>query len=63
MVLEAVWFKNGKEVYNVCPVMNIVCDDDMEDISEIEVKDWNKWHEYSDISGGADDFVIRLKKN
>ena len=35
MMLEAVWFKNGKEVYKVSPVMCIVCDDDMEDISKI----------------------------
>lgn len=63
MVLEAVWFKNGKEVYSVCPVMNIVCDDDMSDISYIEVEDLNRWHEYSDIKNGADDFVIRIKRN
>jgi hypothetical protein len=62
MMLEAVWFKNGKEVYKVSPVMNIVCDDDMNDVSEIEIEDGYKWHEYADFNGDADDFVIRIKK-
>ena len=63
MMLEAVWFKNGKEVYKVSPVMNIVCDDDMNDISEIEIEDEYKWHEYKDFKGDADDFMIRIKKD
>lgn len=63
MMLEAVWFKNGKEVYKVSPVMCIVCDDDMEDISEIEIEDGYKWHEYESFNGDADDFVIRVKKD
>lgn len=62
MVLEAVWLKNGKEVYKVSPVTNIVCDDDMDDIAYIEVQDNDKWHEYSDFSEDADDFVIRIKR-
>lgn len=63
MMLEAVWFKNGKEVYKVSPVMCIVCDDDMDGISDIEIEDRNKWHEYRDFKGEADDFVIRIKKD
>ena len=63
MMLEAVWFKDGKEVYKVCPVVNIVCDDDMEGLEEIEVEDGHKWHEYKHVPGGADDFVIRIKKD
>jgi hypothetical protein len=63
MTLEAVWFKNGKEIYRVSPVMNIVCDDDMNGISDIEIDDGNKWHEYSDIDGEADDFVVRIKRS
>lgn len=63
MMLEAVWFKNGKEVYKVSPVMNIVCDDNMKGIHEIEIEDEDKWHEYSDFKGEADDFVIRIKKD
>lgn len=63
MMLEAVWFKNGKEVYKVSPVMNIVCDDDMDGIEYIEIEDGYRWHEYSDINGDADDFVIRVKRD
>lgn len=63
MMLEAVWFKDGKEVYKVSPVMNVVCDDDMDGICEIEIKDWNKWHEYTDVGCEADDFVIRIKED
>lgn len=63
MVLEAVWFKNGKEIYKVSPVTNIVCDDDMKDISDIEIEDGYKWHEYKDFKGDADDFVIRIKRD
>jgi hypothetical protein len=63
MMLEAVWLKNGKEVYKVSPVMCIVCDDDMNHIKEIEIDDGNRWHEYSDFNGEADDFLIRVKKN
>ncbi len=63
MMLEAVWFKNGKEVYKVSPVMNIVCEDDMKSVADIEVEDMNGWHEYTDFKGDADDFVIRVKKN
>jgi hypothetical protein len=64
MMLEAVWLKNGKEVYNVSPVMNIVCYDNMKGIADIEVEDSDyRWHEYSDVIGGADDFVIRIKRD
>ena len=63
MMLEAVWFKDGKEVYWVDPVMNIVCEDDMKDISEIEVSSGKDWYSCEDIEGGADDFVIRIKRN
>lgn len=62
MMLEAVWFKNGKEVYKVSPVMNIVCDDDMEHIKEIEIDDGHKWYSCYDNKFEADDFVIRIKK-
>ena len=63
MKLEAVWFKNGKEVYWVDPVMNIVCDDNMKDISEIEVDNGSRWYTYEDVDIDADDFVIRIKKD
>lgn len=58
--LEAVWFKNGKEVYAIMPVMNIVCGDDMSDISEIEIFDGEKWHSCEGCDFEADDFIIRL---
>ena len=63
MMLEAVWFKNGKEIYKVSPVMNIVCYEDMVDISEIEVEDEERWHTSDDYKGDADNFIIRVKKN
>lgn len=62
MMLEAVWFKDGKEVYKVSPVVNLVCYEEMEDISKIEVEDENRWHTYEDFDDDADDFVIRIKK-
>lgn len=63
MMLEAVWFKNGKEVYKVSPVMCIVCDEDMEDISKIEIEDRHEWHSCEENQFDADDFVIRIKKD
>lgn len=59
MMLEAVWLKNGKEVATVSPVMCIVCDEDMDDILDIEIEDgYGDWHSCAE----ADDFIIRLKK-
>lgn len=63
MMLEAVWFKDGKEVYKVAPVMNIVCEDDMENVSEIEIEDWYRWHSCEEDNFEADDFVIRITKD
>lgn len=63
MMLEAVWFKNGKEVYKVSPVMNIVSYDDMKSVSDIEVEDGNQWYSCEENGFDADDFVIRLKKD
>lgn len=57
-MLEAVWFKGGKEVCKISPVMNIVCDDNMSDISDIEINDDYKWSSYEE----ADDFIIRVVK-
>lgn len=63
MMLEAVWFKDGKEVYKVSPVMNIVCEDDMESVGEIEIEDGNEWHSCEENQFEADDFIIRVKKD
>lgn len=62
MKLEAVWLKNSKEVYKVDPVMNIVCDDDMENVSDIEVNNGEYWYSCRDFDEDADDFKIRIKK-
>ena len=59
MKLEAVWFKDGKEVYRVDSVVNIVCYDDMENVSEIEINNGSGWCSYED----ADDFIIRVKRD
>ena len=59
MQLEAVWLKNKKEVYRIDPVINIVCYDDMKNISEIEVNNGYDWYSYED----ADNFIIRIKKD
>ena len=58
MMLEAIWLKDGKEVYKVSPVMNIVCDDNMKVISDIEINDGYKWHSYEE----ANNFMIRMVK-
>lgn len=58
--LEAVWFKRGKVVHSIMPVMNLVCNDDMSDINEIEVFDGEKWHSCEENGFEADDFIIRL---
>ena len=63
MMLEAVWSKNGKEVYKVSPVMNIVCEDDMDGVEEIEIEDLTVWHSCEENSFEADDFVIRVKRD
>ena len=60
MLLEAVWFRNGKEVMWVDPVLNVVCDDEMESIADIEVNNGYAW--YSCVNFDADDFVIRVKR-
>lgn len=63
MMLEAVWFKGGKEVYKISPVLNIVCEDDMKNVNEIEVENWNGWHSCEENKFDADDFVIRIKRD
>lgn len=63
MQLEAVWFKDGKEIYRVSPVMNIVCFEDMRDISDIEIENGYDWYSCEDFDGDADDFVIRIKRD
>ncbi len=63
MVLEAVWLKNGKEIYAVDPVTNLFCDDNMKDISEIEVYNGYHWYSIADFDEKPDDLIIRIKKD
>ena len=62
MTLEAVWFKNGKEVWRVDPVLNIVSDEDMKELSEVEVFNGSDWYSSADFDD-ADNLVIRIKKD
>lgn len=59
MMLEAVWYRDGKEVFRVAPVMVIVCDEDMKSIDDIEIENGYEWFSCKD----ADDFVIRIAKD
>ena len=65
MNLEAVWFKNGKEIYCVDPVLDVVCYDDMTSVSNIEIYNGDNWYssEDADHEEEADDFIIRIKKD
>ena len=60
-MLEAVWFKDGKEVKCISPVMNLLCDDDMDEIFEIEVNNGEHWYSSEILGIEADDFIIRVK--
>ena len=63
MILEAVWFKDGKEVAWVSPVQVFVCRDNIEDIAAMEVYNGLGWYQWQDIvDEKPDDFVIRIKK-
>lgn len=59
MFLEAIWLKDGKQVYKVAPVMNIVCDENIKNITDIEIENDYDWFSCE----GADDFVVRLVKD
>lgn len=56
MMLEALWLKDGKVVYRVAPVMNIVCYENIKSIADIEIENDFDWFSCE----GADDFMIRL---
>lgn len=62
MVLEAVWLKEGKEVLCVDPVLNITCDDDIKNVSDIEVFNGYDWYSSADCEDSPDDFVIRIRR-
>lgn len=63
MTLEAVWFKDGKEVAWVDPVQDLIVYDEIHDISDIEVYNGLDWYASKDFGiDDADGFVIRIKK-
>lgn len=62
MTLEAVWFKNGKEIYWIDPVIDILCEEDSENITDIKVANGYHWYSAADCGEAPDDFVIRIKK-
>lgn len=62
MRLEAVWFKNGKEIYWVDPVLDIVCEDNMSNITDIEVYNGHCWYSAEDCFEEPDDFIVRVQK-
>lgn len=62
MILEAVWFKDGKEIDWVDPVVDIICDDKMQNISDIEIYNGHGWYSSADCDTEPDDFVIRIKR-
>lgn len=63
MTLEAVWFKNGKEIYWVDPVWEVENLDDGSTLGTIRVHNGRNWYRWSDITDQEpDDFVVRVKK-
>ena len=61
MILEAVWFKNGKEIDWVDPVERLRYDQYVDNISNIEVFNGYAWYSSEDCNEVPDDFVIRIK--
>jgi hypothetical protein len=59
MILEAVWFKDGKEIASIDPVQDLIVYDEIHNISDIEVYNGLDWYNNED---DADEFVIRIKK-
>lgn len=55
-IQEAVWFKNGKEISWVDPVVEVEYNDD---ITKIRVFNGLHWYDASDCSETPDDFKIR----
>ena len=60
MILEAVWLKEGKEIFCVDPVLNIVCD--VQNVSDVEVYNGYGWYTSANCEDLPDDFVIRVRK-
>ena len=62
MTLEAVWFKDGKEIYWVDPVLDTRTTDN-DDPLGTEVYNGYYWYSSADCGEAPDDFVIRVKKD
>lgn len=61
MTLEAVWFKNGEEIYWVDPVWEIE-NDDASTLDTIRVFNGYYWYSAKDCFEEPDDFIVRVKK-
>ena len=63
MLLEAVWFKNGKEIAQIDPVWQVKNVDDTSTLDTIMVNNGYYWYDLKDITDEEpDDFVIRIKR-
>ena len=63
MNLEAVWIKDGKEVACVKHVQDIMCYDEIHNISDIEVYNGSDWFTNKDFDeNDVDEFIIRIAK-
>ena len=63
MTLEAVWFKNGKEIAWVDPVWEVENLDDGLTLGTIRVHNGRYWYRWNDITDEEpDDFIVRIKK-
>ena len=62
MILEAVWFKDGKEISWVDPVEKLRYDQYTDNIFNIEVHNGYYWYSAEDFNEIPDDFIIRIKK-
>lgn len=63
IILEAVWLKDGKELFTVDPVIDIECrEGDIEHLRHISVYNGHGWYYCGDLDTAPDDFIIRIKK-
>lgn len=62
MILEAVWFKDGKEIEWVDPVWEVNVEDDTDSLLPIKVFNGYHWYSAADWDEVPDDFIIRIKK-
>lgn len=60
MGLEAVWLKNGNEVFWVDPVIEVR--GNANDPNSVAVFNGYYWYTTADVADGADEFLIRPRK-